>query len=198
MPIGKGDVIIMSCPEIFLNKNISKLDNDNLELLTTLAGEGRPVYFDEYVHGMRSEVGTLALLNRWGLGPLFGLLVLLGGLIFWRKRKIIGQPEDDHREMRTDTVDFVESVAQLYNRALYRRHAISLYYDNLVQAVSSSTGLRGDALNEKVFAMTGGIRIPSYSGRRDISGHEFHRLLSTINESFYKLESDKSLRKRKR
>lgn len=118
---GEGDVLLLAVPELLENGRLSTADH--LALLDALAGEGRPVAFDEWVHGLGQDEGLLALMFEWGLGP----ALLVGGLAFgfllWRGRARLGPEEDDAVEERSEAVDLVESLAQLYDRALSRRES---------------------------------------------------------------------------
>lgn len=187
--IGKGDVILLSCPEIFQNSWIGQADH--LALLEALAGSGRPVFFDEFVHGFESRAGTTEILKGWGLGPLLGLAVLTSGIAFWRRRARVGPEEDDHRETRIEAIDFVDSLALLYNRALQRRQALALYSQTFVKAVSLQTGLKGKALEARARELLGKDPVLRSTEKRDLSAPDFQRELKTINEAFRRLEDAK-------
>jgi hypothetical protein len=64
--IGRGDLWLLSCPEVLSNQHL--IEADHLGLLTGLAA-GRPVYFDEFAHGAEHDLGVTELLRRWNLGP---------------------------------------------------------------------------------------------------------------------------------
>ncbi|MHC4251067.1 MAG: hypothetical protein ACYS9X_18250, partial [Planctomycetota bacterium] len=173
---------------------------DHLALLEALAGRGRPVYFDEYVHGMESRAGALEIVRGWGLGALVVTGALAAVAAFWRARRRIGPPEDDFRETRVEAVDFVDSLAELYGRALRRIEALALYEESFRQGASVSTGLRGPALEERVKSLTKGLDIPTNLAAglaaadrrvRDMSVQEFNRYLRGLNQAFGRLEHAK-------
>jgi hypothetical protein len=153
-PLGRGDVLLLSVPETIENGALARADH--LRLLEALAGSGRPVYFDEHVHGVESRPGVLDLLASWGLGPALVLLVLAGLALLWRERARLGPPEDDHRERRSEAVDLLDSLARLYDRALSPAQALRLYRRGLERAVTIQTGLKGDALARRLDDLTGG------------------------------------------
>jgi hypothetical protein len=187
--LGGGELFLLSCPEIFQNAHVGKAGH--LSMLESLAGEGRPVYFDETVHGIGAETGVLALLTSWGLGPLLVLSALAAGAAFWRRRVRLGVPVDDHRETRREAVDYVESVAQLYQRALSRHQALVLYVRHFAHAVSLKTGLRGEPLQAKIDSLAPGMRIRPPASGRDIGLSEFRRQLDRINRAFRRLDDGK-------
>lgn len=151
--IGDGDVFVLTWPEIFQNANLGK--EDHLALLTALAGR-RPVYFDEVPHGIVTSDGALALMADWNLGPFLIALLAIAALVFWRAARRVGPPEQEHREMRSDAVDLVRSLAALYGEVTTKQEALALYYDSLTRTVAHTTGLRGDALRLRVNELTSG------------------------------------------
>lgn len=185
---GKGEIVLCSIPEIFQNGRLGTADH--LGLLDQLAGAGRPVYFDEFAHGLDRGTGPLEILARWGFGP-FLVLSLVAALVgFWRRRVRVGPEEDDARETRIEAVDFVDSLALLYGRMLPRRHLLSLYSQAFGQSVGAQTGLRGPALEERIrqFLPGGTARPP---GGRDLGAADFQRELESINEAFRRLNDAK-------
>jgi hypothetical protein len=166
--IGSGELYLLSTPESMRNEYLPK----NLALLEALAGEGRPVYFDEFIHGIVSDDGALALMKDWNLGPFLLLLALAAALTFWRAGKRIGHADDDYRETRSDAVDLVRSLGALYQDVTSVDQSLALYHDSLTRTVAHTSGLRGDALHKRVEELTG--------GRRTLDG---------INEGFSKIES---------
>ncbi len=152
--IGSGELYLFSAPEVLRNEHL----RDNLALLEALAGEGRPVYFDEVMHGIVSGDGALALMKEWNLGPFLLLLALIAALVFWREGKRVGPPDDEDRETRSDAVDLVRSLGALYRDVTPEGSEVVLYHDALVRTVAHATGLRGEALHKRVDELTGGLR----------------------------------------
>jgi len=167
--VGDGDLFVLSWPEVFQNEHLSKASH--LALLAALAGK-RPVYFDEVPHGILGDDGALALMAEWNLGPFLAMLGAIAALVFWRGARRVGPPEDDHRETRSDAVDLVGSLAALYGDVTTQHEALKLYHDALTRTVAHTSGLRGDALRNRVDELTGG-----------------QRTLEAINEGFIKMQS---------
>jgi hypothetical protein len=185
---GKGEIYVCSAPELFQNGRLSLADH--LGLLEQLAGRGRPVYFDEYGHGIDQGAGTAEILSRWGFGPLLLFLFVAALASFWRRRLRIGPEEDDARETRIEAVDFVDSLALLYTRMLTRRHVIAMYARAFHQAASVQTGLRGAALDARVNELMPNRPALSAKGR-DLAAAEFTRELEAINDAFGRLDDAK-------
>jgi hypothetical protein len=181
--IGAGDVIIVSVPEMFENQHLAA--DHHLALLTALAGDHRPIYFDEYAHGIASDDGVLALMTEWRLGP----LLILGGiaalLTFWRNARRIGLSDAEERDTRSDAIDLVASLGALYGRSMSNGDAIALYRAALERTVAAQSGLRGDALHKRVADLTHGLTPPA--GEK-LAAHAFDRQLTTINDAFRTLE----------
>ena len=182
--IGEGELFVLSAPELLRNDWIG--DENHLALLEALAGErSRPVYFDETLHGMVAGDGALALMKEWNLGPFLLLASAATILFFWRNARRVGPPEDDHRETRSDAVDLVRSLGALYGKRTSDAEAIALYHDALTRTVALSTGLRGDALRERVDELTGGLAPPRRPG--NLPAALFRRLLMQVNQGFERL-----------
>ena len=178
--IGAGDVIVISVPEMFENKHLAAYHH--LALLTALADEHRPIYFDEHAHGVASDDGVLALMTEWRLGP----LLILGGIAalftFWRNARRIGLPDAEERDTRSDAVDLVASLGALYDRSMSNDDAIALYRAALERTVAAQSGLRGDALHKRVADLTHDLT--AGAGEK----HAFNRQLNAINDAFRTLE----------
>ena len=179
---GAGEILLLACPEVLENALLA--GGDHLRLLEALAGAGRPVLFDEHVHGVAAERGLLPLLLDWGLGPSLGLAALAGLAHLWRSRARLGPAEDVWEDRRSDAVDLVGSMAQLYERALRRSEAAALYHEWFRRAAAQRSGLRGRDLDARVRQLTGGGS-PAARGRgRDMSEAELQDVLARLNRAF--------------
>jgi hypothetical protein len=180
--IGTGELLVLSVPELLRNDNLMR----NLALLAALAGDGRPVYFDEVLHGITRGDGALPLMKEWNLGPFLLMLAAASLLVFWRGGRRVGPAEDDARETRSDAVDLVRSLGALYHEVTSDTEAIALYYDALTRAVAHSSGLRGEALRKRVDELTGSLVPPPGAAR--MPRVTFARQLGAINQGFEKAQ----------
>lgn len=171
--VGDGDLYVIAWPEIFQNEHLATAHH--LPLLVALAGK-RPVYFDEVLHGIFSGDGALELMKQWNLGAFLVMLCVVAALVFWRGGRRVGPPEDDHREMRSDAIDLVRSLAALYRDVTEKHEALKLYHEALTRTVAHTSGLRGDALRKRVDDLTGG-----------------RRTMVAINEGFAKLKKSRTI-----
>jgi len=182
MALGSGDVILIAGPELFDNAHVAQ----HLDLLTALAGDRRTVYFDETVHGLLTDTGTLDLLRGWRLGPALFLLLIIAVVTIWRGARRVGTAEDDFRDTRSDAVDLVSSLGALYDETMSRAEGIALYHQALTQSVAAQTGLRGEQLQKRIAMLTKDMRPPEKGARVEIE--EFNQMLSALNEAFRRLE----------
>ncbi len=176
-PFGSGDIIVVAVPEMFVNHNLAF--GNHLPLLIALAGASRPVYFDEYVHGLASADGPLDLLKSWRLGPFLLLILAASILALWRGASRVGPPEEEFRDVRSEAVDLVSSLGALYQKSMTDSEALNLYQEALTRAVAANSGLRGDALHLRVTELIGAGRT-----KRDA----FQSRLQRINNAFRRLE----------
>jgi hypothetical protein len=189
--LGAGDVIFLATPEIFQNPHLGQAHH--LALLEALAGvpERRPVLFDERAHLLDDSGGILDMLAGWGLGPLLLLGLIATGAAFWRSAKRLGPPEREERndlEGRSDAVELLDSLADLYDRALQRGDAVFLFYESFMHTVAVETGLRGKALEERSKALLDGY-VPVKS--EELSRERFDEALRKINQAFRRLQDAK-------
>jgi uncharacterized protein DUF4350 len=179
--IGAGEILVFSIPEALSNEYLAK--GGNLAMLERLAGSGRRIYFDETVHGIRQEASIWDLLvGEWRLGPALAVLALAAMAAFWRKARATGLPERVEADARSDAVDLVQSLGQLYDRSVDREESLRLYYHALVRAIHARTGLTGEALERLVRVRTEGYDPkPKF---QDISREEFQRMLKILNHAY--------------
>ena len=182
LAIGSGDLILIAAPELFDNEHVAQ----HLDLLTALAGDRRTIYFDETVHGLLTDTGTLDLLRRWRLGPAMFLLLIIAAMTIWRGARRVGSAEEDFRDTRSDAVDLVTSLGALYDETMTNAVGIALYHQALTQSVAAQTGLRGEQLHKRIATLTNDMRPPEKSAR--IEQSEFVQMLSTLNEAFRRVE----------
>jgi hypothetical protein len=187
--IGKGELWLLSAPELFFNARLG--ERDNLVLLVALAGQGRPVLFDESVHGLFNQPGVLDMLRRWGFGPALVLLALFGGVWFWRRAVTLGPP-GVFRDVRTESVDLVHAVAQLYQRALRPQDALALHHGRLVHDIQLRQGLGPEAAAEKARQFTEGWEPPAAS--KSLSSAEFQGHLDVLNRAIRRLHDERPRR----
>ncbi len=193
--IGSGEVILIAIPEIFANERLAA--GDHLALLQALAGPpgARPVYFDEWSHGFARSKGTLALALSWGFGPALGLALVALAAGFWRAWRPIGPPEREDPDLRSEAVDLVGALGELYDRALRRVDALRLHYDNLVRTVAAETGLSGAALAARIAALLPGFSPPA-PGAAEISREELRQKLRLVNDAFGRIDVRTHARRR--
>ncbi|HEX4381845.1 MAG TPA: DUF4350 domain-containing protein [Myxococcales bacterium] len=175
--VGQGELWLLAEPEALHNEHLEK----NLAMGVALAGQGRPVYFDEAIHGDEDEGGPLELLKRWGLGP----ALLLAGLAllaaFWRAAAILGPPADDYRETRVEAVDLVESMAALYDEALESADALGLYRARLLHEI---------ALRKAVSEKSAEQLLPRYAPGFDLTSKDFRSQLILLTSGFSRLRDE--------
>jgi hypothetical protein len=179
-PMGAGELILISVPEIFANEHLAS--GNHLELLLALAGDRRQIFFDETLHGLAGSDGIMAVLTDWNLGPLLVLAALAIALAFWRSAHRLGPADEDEPDSRSDAIDLVASLGALYGRSTTNGEAIALYYDALTRAVAAQSGLRGDVLHRRVRELTGGMAPPPRHEK--LASTAFHQQLNTINDAF--------------
>ncbi|MCP4660585.1 MAG: hypothetical protein GY856_34730 [bacterium] len=194
VPVGRGEVFLLACPELFQNAHLGEADH--LALLEALAGTGRTVYFDETVHGLGRPASLPDELRRWGFGPALALALTAALAAAWRGARRLGPAEDDRRETRSEAVDMVDSLGRLYRRALRRGDALRLYHRELRRAAGAQLLLRGAALDRRVAELTDGFEPPPSNGGEALGAVTFQRRLAVLNSAFRRLRDARRIRGR--
>jgi hypothetical protein len=193
LAIGRGEVVLLSAPEILENEKLAQADH--LRLLEALLPPERPAAFDEWAHGLGQEAGLLRLLFAWGFGPALATAALAFGLTLWRSRARLGPPEEDVLEARSEAVDLVQSLSQLYDRALSRREAAALDLEGFRRAVALRSGLAGAALEKRVRQLIG-TTLPPLRPAGEIPAAELQQRLRTLNDAYRRLHEHAHTRRR--
>jgi hypothetical protein len=188
LPLGLGDVVLLSCPDVFHNARLAV--GDHLALLAALASSvgpespeshSRPAYFDELSHGLRADTGLLDVLSRWGLGPALLLAGLAALAVAARQKVRVGPAERDPPDRRSEAVDLIDSLGELYDRALSRGDAIRLYWEGFVHAVAVDTGFAGSNLAARARELAAGFTPPPPG--ENLSREGFERALRALNSA---------------
>jgi len=190
--LGRGEVVVLAVPEIFHNQHLGEADH--LAFLEALAPPGRPVYFDESVHGAVEPPGLWEFLGRYHLQSAVLLALVAGAAMIWRGSRRLGPADEAYGERRSEAVDLVDSLARLYERALRRSEAIELYRRALAEATMHRTGLRGSALEARLHKLGGTLASHPDETGKEIKPAEFRRALERLNEAFRRLEDDEHSR----
>lgn len=179
--IGRGELWALSTPELLDNAHLAAADH--LPLLTGLAGRGRPVFFDESVHGVEDAVGPAELIRRWGLGPSVVLVVAGLALLVWRRRATLGPPAP-WEDRRTESVDMLDSLSLLYLRALRPAQALALHRERLRHELQWRERLRPDRLEARTRVLLPGWKLdPDERLRPGEFAHRLHQL----NDAFRRI-----------
>lgn len=141
---GAGRVVFLSDPFVVANHGLARGANLQLalNLVEALRLEGKPILFDEYHHGYRSEENALVRYFRgtpfwWVLGQ----LLLLGLLLVYSYGKRFARPLPLPQVNRHSPLEFVGSMANLQQTAQARDLAIENIYPRFKTRLCRRLGL---------------------------------------------------------
>ena len=171
---GAGEVIWWSSSDPLTNAGIRQKDNAQL-LLNSVGSVGRgAVYWDEYFHQNGKTVvdSILASPLKWGILQ----LVLIGAVIVFTFSRRFGPERTSLASSRAAPMEYVETLAALYQRANASHIPVEVVYERFRSALQRRCSVRTDATLEQV-AQT----IVHHLGKGDLA--EVIRTLREIESS---------------
>ena len=138
---GDGTAIVLSDP--YLLTNVGLPESDNLKLLVNIllsyVGDRKTVYFDEYHHGFGRQPSVLHLLKGTSLG--WALLQVAAAMILllYSRSQRFGRPVPVFSEEHRSSLEYVTSLANIYQSAGASDTALSILYERLSRSVKYST-----------------------------------------------------------
>jgi len=130
VPRGAGHIICGASERLLSNSYLGQGDNLAivLQLLTPGGQTPRHLFFEESHHGFSAVYAMVRLLNDPGV-RFAGMLALLGALAFLGTSLVrFGPVIPLHRETGRSTLEFVDSIADLYLRADLRNDTIKYLF----------------------------------------------------------------------
>jgi len=152
VPRGAGHVICGASDRLLGNSFLVKGDNLAIVLQLLMPG-GRPprhLFFEESHHGFSAVYAMVRLLGHPGL-RFAGMLALLGALAFLGSSLVrFGPVIPLHRETGRSTLEFVDSIADLYLRADLRNDTMKYLFVETHQRVLHRLNLPPTASHELI------------------------------------------------
>jgi len=160
LPEGAGTAIILSDPHIVTNAGLPEAGNLDLfvNILLSHATDAKTVYFDEYHHGFMRRPSVLHLLKGTSLGWAFLQVALAAVLLMVSRARRFGQPKPVLKESHRSSLEYVTSLAGIYQNARATDQALSSLYNRLAYSArgrQSSANVR-ELMDECNLKMSGG------------------------------------------
>jgi hypothetical protein len=152
VPRGAGHVICGASDRLLSNSFLNKGDNLAivLQLLTPAGQQPHHLFFEESHHGFSAVYAMIRLLGHPGV-RFAGMLALLGALAFLGTSLVrFGPVIPLHRETGRSTLEFVDSIADLYMRADLRNDTIQYLFVETHQRVLHRLNLPPTASHELI------------------------------------------------
>ena len=143
---GAGTVIALSDPHLMTNTGIE--EGGNLSLLVNILfsyADAKTVYFDEYHHGFERRPTVLHLFRSTTLGWALLQVTTAVVLLMYSRGRRFGRPKPPRTrgEAHRLSVEYVTSLADIYQTARASGAALSNLYERLLRSVSESAGSAG-------------------------------------------------------
>lgn len=139
--VGQGELIVLGSAKFAENRLLAHGDNSVLAT-ALIAGDGRPVVFDEFYHGLTVRGNPMWLFTRQGYGIVaLGLLTLVG-LWTWRGAVFLGPPLAETIPSRRSIGEYVIAMAAFLNRGqVSRAFLLQEVRTGVLQAIRRELGL---------------------------------------------------------
>jgi hypothetical protein len=140
--VGQGEMSFIADVSPLTNDLLATSDNAGFGVV--LAGDdGRPVVFDEGVHGYGQSRGIAAIPTRWKYA--LGVLALAALILLWARGRRLGPPEDAARELAPPRREYVDALAITLQRTGEPARALEPVRATIRREVASRAGLPVDA-----------------------------------------------------
>jgi hypothetical protein len=152
VPIGSGHLICGASASVLSNTFLDKGDNLAIILRLLQPGGKMPnhIFFEESHHGYSGAYALTRLLGHPGIG-FAGMLALLGLLAFLGSSLVrFGPIVPLHQETGRSTVEFIDSIADLYMRADLRFDTMKYLFHETHQRVLHRLNLPPGASHELI------------------------------------------------
>jgi hypothetical protein len=152
VPRGAGHVICAASAQLLSNACLSQGDNLAivLRLLEPAGRVPKHLFFEESHHGYTAAYALARLLGHPGVG-FAGMLTLLGALAFVGSSLIrFGPVIPLHRETGRSTLEFIDSIADLYLRADLRNDTMKYLFTETHQRILQRLNLPPTASHELI------------------------------------------------
>ena len=152
VPLGAGHVVCGASDRLLSNSYLGKGDNLAI-VLRLLTPGGQPphhLFFEESHHGFTAVYAMIRLLGHPGV-RFAGMLAVLGGLAFFGTSLVrFGPVIPLQRETGRSTLEFVDSIADLYLRADLRNDTIKYLFIETHQQILHRLNLPPTASHELI------------------------------------------------
>jgi hypothetical protein len=152
VPWGKGQIICSSSAQLLSNKSLGQGDNLSI-VLNLLKPSGQMpahIFFEESHHGYSAAYALARLLGHPGVA-FAGMLGLLGALAFLGSSLVrFGPVIPLHRETGRSTLEFIDSIADLYLRADLRKDTMKYLFTETHQRLLHRLNLPPTASHELI------------------------------------------------
>ncbi len=140
-PVGKGQVYVLSTPQLFCNGEIDR--DDNVILMANLireAGRDGVVAFDETIHGFSRDTGPFRFSGvQQGIMLQLGLVLILFYAVYMKR---FGIPRHHGEDLQRSSIEYLHSLAGLFQKAGASRYVLENCYRDFLEQTGSLTGHR--------------------------------------------------------
>ena len=134
---GEGAIVALASASLLQNREIASAEGGVLftRIVDALGSEG-PVIFDEYHLGVGERRSITQYLRSAGGGAAAVQLLLVIGLVLWRRGTRFGQPRSDLPPVPAGTASYVAAIGTLYAKSRDAAGAVGLLVRHALQRIA--------------------------------------------------------------
>lgn len=151
-PHGNGRIVLLSDPFIVANNGINRADNLQLAV-NVVTGPGGLVAFDEFHQGRKAAHN--ALIQYFEGTPVLaicGQFALIGLMVIWSRGSRFARPLPLPKVDRRSSLEFVESMAELQQRARAHDLALENIYGRVRRVLVRHAGMNNNSPRAEIAA----------------------------------------------
>jgi hypothetical protein len=183
--VGQGEMLFIADVSPLSNDLLATSDNAGFGVL--LAGDdGRPVVFDEGVHGYGQSRGISAIPTRWKYA--LGVLALAALILLWARARRLGPPEDAARELAPPRREYVDALAATLQRTGEPSRALDPVRATIRREVASRAGLDADATDADFMRAATSIGLDEQDAQIVVRGASSDEEVVVVGRALARLE----------
>lgn len=178
IPVGDGEVVVVTVPRLISNRNLGAADNV-IVAAALLIGDGREIVFDEFYHGLAMRGNVFWLFAQPGYGVVTIVLLTAVAVMIWRHSVFLGPPLTERRPPRRSISEYIEAVSRFLREARgHQSFIVEQVRDGILWKLRHEHGLPAEGEHTEALISAMARRNPRRAATLRESLNDLNELLS--------------------